>query len=117
MELQAILEAAKLAVIRAEALNIGKERIYVVYIDSRISFHWVTSRDPTSWEIYVANRVSQIISLVQKENVKWVGTLDNPADMTSRYIVYCIASLHAKMEAFLVLFSKLIEPQLENRKK
>ena len=116
MELQAILEAAKLAVNRAEALNIGKERIFV-YTDSRISFHWVTSRDPASWEIYVANRVSQIISLVQKENVKWVGTLDNPADMTSRYIVYCIASLHAKMEAFLVLFSKLIEPQLENRKK
>ena len=84
LELIAMFEAASLAATRAETLGIPRKYIYL-YTDSRIAYHWVRAKTADCWQVFVANRVRKIVALVNRENVRWISTHENPSDMPSRF--------------------------------
>ncbi|XP_065094610.1 uncharacterized protein LOC135715141 [Ochlerotatus camptorhynchus] len=51
--------------------------------DSSIVLHWINS-PPSSWKIFVSNRVSEVQKLTQGSQWWHVPTLENPADRISR---------------------------------
>ncbi|XP_055612339.1 uncharacterized protein LOC129758753 [Uranotaenia lowii] len=81
LELCASLRLANLQNQLLESLQLQCPRF--LWSDSTITLHWI-SRDPSNWNSFVANRVSQIQQLT--ENATWlhVPTEDNPADHISR---------------------------------
>lgn len=56
-----------------------------LWSDSTVALGWIKSQ-PNRFQIFVANRVSQIQSLTQSEQWNHVSTDDNPADLVSRGI-------------------------------
>ncbi|XP_075150812.1 uncharacterized protein LOC142224919 [Haematobia irritans] len=54
-----------------------------LWTDASIVLGWL-SKPPMSWETYVENRTSQILTLVQPAKWRYVPTQDNPADLGTR---------------------------------
>ncbi|XP_065361992.1 uncharacterized protein LOC135955567 [Calliphora vicina] len=63
-------------------LNLPLHQTYF-WTDSSIVLAWL-SKQPNSWNTFVANRVSTIIQTVGVENWNHVASHDNPADVASR---------------------------------
>ena len=57
-----------------------------LWTDSKDVLHWL-DKHPSEWEIFVANRCSQIMDLVPETCWKHVPTDENPADLISRGVL------------------------------
>lgn len=64
----------------ALSLTISKTSFWT---DSMIALAWIQS-DASRWNVFVANRVSDIQDLCAKDDWNHVGSTDNPADIVSR---------------------------------
>lgn len=51
--------------------------------DSEITLHWIANH-PSRWKTYVANRVSEIQTLLPSHNWRHISSIQNPADCASR---------------------------------
>lgn len=56
------------------------------WTDSQIVLHWLNDH-PSKWKTFVANRTSQIMTLLPKLKWNHVSTANNPADCSSRGIL------------------------------
>ena len=65
--------------------NLFKFQTIYLWSDSKVAISWITS-DRDMKDIYVANRVAEIKTLINQHNVNvmYVPTKDNPADYLSR---------------------------------
>lgn len=63
-------------------LDIRKENIYA-YTDSTVVLAWLGSY-PGKWKTFIANRVSEILSTMDRKQWIHVKSLENPADIASR---------------------------------
>ncbi|XP_056631434.1 uncharacterized protein LOC130441674 [Diorhabda sublineata] len=54
-----------------------------LWSDSTITLHWIKSI-PSTWKVFVANRVEEIQNLTNKTDWRYINTLSNPADIISR---------------------------------
>jgi transposase InsO family protein len=82
MELQAALMGARLA----ETLK-GQMKTKVssctMWSDSTTVLTWIKA-DPRQYNVFVANRLGEIVELTQPEEWRWVPTKQNPADLGTR---------------------------------
>lgn len=53
------------------------------WTDSQVALAWIKA-EPNRFQVFVANRISQIQSLTNPEDWHYVNTKDNPADLASR---------------------------------
>ncbi len=81
-ELLAAHLLAKLIVKTASVLDIPTASLYA-WSDSEIVLHWLT-KDPSTLERFVANRVHAVSELLLSHHWRHVRTHDNPADLASR---------------------------------
>ncbi|XP_073954835.1 uncharacterized protein [Choristoneura fumiferana] len=65
-----------------EVMKIDKINIHA-WTDSSVVLSWINSR-PNKWKTFVANRVSEIITLIEPSQWSHVSSKDNPADCASR---------------------------------
>ena len=85
LELTAVLLAARLCTFVKEAYqNVIQFRNIVLWCDSQVALHWLNSSK--SLPTYVANRVEEIRNLISIEQIRYVTTIDNPADQVTRGI-------------------------------
>ena len=65
--------------------NLFKFQTIYLWSDSKVAISWIAS-DRDMKDIYVANRVAEIKTLINQHNVNvmYVPTKDNPADYLSR---------------------------------
>lgn len=82
LELCAALLAAQLMAKVSNALHIKINKKYY-FTDSEIVLHYIKS-NANSWQTFVANRVSQIQSLCDVNDWRYIQTKENPADIISR---------------------------------
>ncbi|XP_065365565.1 uncharacterized protein LOC135958596 [Calliphora vicina] len=82
LELNGAVLLANLVRYVTSSLNFNNTEIYL-WTDSSIVLGWL-SKPPSTWETYVANRISQIHSLVPNATWRHVSTHDNPADLGTR---------------------------------
>lgn len=66
----------------AEVLKIEKQKIHA-WTDSSVVLAWL-SKHPSNWQTFVANRVSEILTVVDRSQWAHVKSADNPADCASR---------------------------------
>ncbi|XP_051162144.1 uncharacterized protein LOC127282104 [Leptopilina boulardi] len=82
LELCAVALLAKLITKIKTDLRTQNSNIYG-WTDSTVVLAWL-SKHPSSWRTFVANRVSQVHTLVPEIKWRYVNTKDNPADCASR---------------------------------
>ncbi|XP_028167833.1 uncharacterized protein LOC114358151 [Ostrinia furnacalis] len=82
LELCGAVLLAKLLNEVAEILNIPKTQIHA-WTDSTIVLAWLRSH-PSRWKTFIANRVSEILTITDATQWSHVGTKENPADCASR---------------------------------
>lgn len=66
----------------AKILSVQMSNVFC-WSDAMITLSWIKA-DPSRWQVFVANRVSQIQDLTFKTNWNYVKTDENPADAVSR---------------------------------
>ncbi|XP_049866891.1 uncharacterized protein LOC126367429 [Pectinophora gossypiella] len=84
LELCGAVLLAKLLHRIQSALTIPNQDVYA-WTDATIVLAWL-QRTPSCWTTFVANRVTEIINVVEKERWHHVTSQDNPADVASRGI-------------------------------
>ena len=82
LELCGALTLARLAVYVLEKLDRKPSKIHC-WSDSEVVLAWLSSH-PSRWKTFVANRVSEIITLLPNCHWRHVKSEDNPADLPSR---------------------------------
>ncbi|XP_037931191.1 uncharacterized protein LOC119666002 [Teleopsis dalmanni] len=82
LELCAALLGAQLVVKVKKDLEYEHHPIYM-WTDSEITLHWINS-EPSTFQTFVAHRISKIQQLTLKEQWRHVNTKQNPADLLSR---------------------------------
>lgn len=82
LELCASVLLAKLLHDISDLLNIPMDRIYA-WTDSMVVLSWLQSQ-PSRWQLFVGNRVSEIIQNIDNDRWRHVLSADNPADLASR---------------------------------
>ncbi|KAJ0171792.1 hypothetical protein K1T71_012555 [Dendrolimus kikuchii] len=82
LELCGAVLVSKLLCEVAEILNIDKKKIYA-WTDSTVVLAWL-SKHPSNWKTFVANRVSEILTVMDSSQWAHVKSADNPADYASR---------------------------------
>ena len=82
LELCAALLGSKLLRTYLQSLKRQPEEIFM-WSDSEVVLGWLQGH-PTQWKTFVANRVSEIISIAPASKWRHVSTDDNPADCASR---------------------------------
>lgn len=73
---------AKLLMEVSQTLNISKNHIHA-WTDSSVVLAWLSSH-PSRWKTFVANRVSEILTVMDRSQWSHVRSKDNPADCASR---------------------------------
>ncbi|XP_012218148.2 uncharacterized protein [Linepithema humile] len=81
LELCAAELLSRLIVWTTTALNVEQVPVYA-WTDSTVTLAWI-NKPPTTWKVFVANRVSLIQTQYPKANWRHVPTQDNPADLAS----------------------------------
>ncbi|CAK1595940.1 unnamed protein product [Parnassius mnemosyne] len=81
-ELCAVLLATKLIYEISHIMKIPKENLYA-WSDSTVVLSWING-EPSRWTTFVSNRVSEILTMIDKDKWGHVITNDNPADGASR---------------------------------
>ncbi|XP_046963286.1 uncharacterized protein LOC124532427 [Vanessa cardui] len=84
LELCAALLAAQLIFEVSQVLNIPKERLRA-WSDSTTVLAWITG-EPSRWTTFVSNRVSEILTILNRDQWNHVNSKENPADCASRGI-------------------------------
>lgn len=84
LELCGAVLLAKLINEVADILSIPKQNLHA-WTDSSIVLAWL-SNHPSRWKTFVANRVSEILSLTEGNQWSHVASKENPADPASRGI-------------------------------
>ncbi|XP_060800708.1 uncharacterized protein LOC132901847 [Amyelois transitella] len=82
LELCAAVLVTKLLLEVSETLNINKSDIHA-WTDSTIVLAWLSDH-PSRWKTFVANRTSEILTLINATQWSYVSTKENPADCASR---------------------------------
>ncbi|XP_060810689.1 uncharacterized protein LOC106143274 [Amyelois transitella] len=82
LELCAAVLVTKLLLEVSETLNINKSDIHA-WTDSTIVLAWLSDH-PSRWKSFVANRTSEILTLINATQWSYVSTKENPADCASR---------------------------------
>jgi hypothetical protein len=82
LELCGAVLLAKLLTEVSQVLNIAKENLRA-WTDSMVVLAWL-NKHPSNWKTFVANRVSEILSLLEPSQWFHVSTKENPADCASR---------------------------------
>nr|XP_013190094.1 unnamed protein product [Amyelois transitella] len=82
LELCGAVLLAKLLYEATEVLHIEKSKVKA-WTDSTIVLSWLNSH-PSRWKTFVANRVSEILNLIDSSHWHHVSSKDNPADCASR---------------------------------
>ncbi|XP_071640893.1 uncharacterized protein [Temnothorax longispinosus] len=83
LELSAALLLAELMALVRDSLGYAFPEF--CWTDSEIVIAWVTNH-PSRWKTFVANRVTEIQSLLPRSEWRHVSTAENPADCASRGI-------------------------------
>ncbi|XP_050563300.1 uncharacterized protein LOC126912915 [Spodoptera frugiperda] len=78
LELCGSVLVAKLLIEVAEVMNIPKANIHA-WTDSSVVLAWLNDH-PSRWKTYVANRTSEILSLLDNTQWAYVKSKENPAD-------------------------------------
>ncbi|XP_063630296.1 uncharacterized protein LOC134801610 [Cydia splendana] len=84
LELCAAVLLAKLLHELSNLLKIPMEKTYA-WTDSMVVLAWLQSQ-PSRWQVFVGNRVSEIIQIIDNDRWRHVQSRDNPADLASRGI-------------------------------
>lgn len=66
----------------ADTLEVPKENLHA-WTDSSIVLAWLSSH-PSRWKTFIANRVSEILTIMDRDQWSHVGSKENPADPASR---------------------------------
>jgi hypothetical protein len=82
LELCGALLLAKLLFEVKEVLKIPKINIHA-WTDSSVVLAWLSDH-PNKWNTFVANRVSEIVTILERKHWSHVSTKSNPADCASR---------------------------------
>ncbi|XP_063377545.1 uncharacterized protein LOC134664729 [Cydia fagiglandana] len=82
LELCAAVLTAKLLREMADLLQVSMDNVYA-WTDSMVVLSWLQSQ-PSRWQLFVGNRVSDIIQLIDQDKWRHVPSADNPADLASR---------------------------------
>ncbi|XP_045541464.1 uncharacterized protein LOC123722956 [Papilio machaon] len=82
LELCAALLAAQLISEVSQVLKVSKENLYA-WSDSTVVLAWLRG-EPSRWTTFVSNRVSEILTMMGRDQWNHVGTRFNPADCASR---------------------------------
>ncbi|KAJ0169427.1 hypothetical protein K1T71_015014 [Dendrolimus kikuchii] len=82
MELCAALLATKLLYEVSQIMNVPKRNIYA-WSDSTVVLAWIAG-EPSRWTTFVSNRISEILTMLDKDQWRHVTTDQNPADCASR---------------------------------
>ena len=82
LELCGSVLVANLLIEVAEVMKIPKVNIHA-WTDSSVVLAWLNDH-PSRWKTYVANRTSEILSLLNNSQWAYVKSKDNPADIASR---------------------------------
>ncbi|KAJ8704743.1 hypothetical protein PYW07_011931 [Mythimna separata] len=84
LELCGAVLLAKLLQEVSVVLNVPKTNLRA-WTDSTVVLAWLSSH-PTRWKTFVANRVSEILNILDRNQWSHVSSTDNPADCASRGI-------------------------------
>lgn len=84
LELCAALLLAKLVDKVRNSMKLKFDKFYY-WSDSKITLSWIKSTC-NRWQVFVANRISEIQSLTSPNDWHYVNTTENPADLLSRGI-------------------------------
>ncbi|XP_049879678.1 uncharacterized protein LOC126376395 [Pectinophora gossypiella] len=82
MELCAALLATKLVYEVAQIMKVPKNQIFA-WSDSTVTLAWLAG-EPSRWTTFVSNRVSEILTMLDRHQWGHVNTNLNPADCASR---------------------------------
>lgn len=82
LELCGAVLVAKLLQEVSHSLNIPKSCLHA-WTDSTVVLAWLSSH-PSRWKTFVANRVSDILNVLDSDQWHHVQSMDNPADCASR---------------------------------
>ncbi|CAH2088460.1 unnamed protein product [Euphydryas editha] len=82
MELGAALLATKLINEVSQVMKIPKDKLFA-WSDSTVVLAWL-SGEPSRWTAFGSNRVSEILTILDREQWNHVSTDQNPADCASR---------------------------------
>lgn len=84
LELSGAVLLAKLLQEVARVLGVPKQNLYA-WTDSSVVLAWLSSH-PSRWKTFIANRVSEILTILDRSQWFHVSGSDNPADCASRGI-------------------------------
>lgn len=84
LELCAALLAAQLLNEVSQVLRVPKEKLHA-WSDSTVVLAWLKG-EPSRWTTFVSNRVSESLTILDKDQWRHVNTTQNPADCASRGI-------------------------------
>ncbi|XP_063827477.1 uncharacterized protein LOC135076893 [Ostrinia nubilalis] len=87
LELCAAALLAELIEDLMEILKIDKDQIFV-WTDSMVVLAWLQSQ-PSRWRTFVANRVADVIRILDNSQWRHVQSADNPADFATRGVKAC----------------------------
>ncbi|XP_045453765.1 uncharacterized protein LOC123663070 [Melitaea cinxia] len=105
---------AKLILEVSEILEIPKEKIHA-WTDSSVVLAWLSSH-PSKWKTFVANRTSEILTILDRSQWAHVKSKDNPADCASRGVKdYENLSLWKHGPSWLSEFTINYSPQEEGQ--
>lgn len=82
MELQAALLASRLAATILKEVDLHIEQVFF-WCDSTIVLSWIRS-EAKRFKMYVGNRIEEIRNLTDVNSWRWVSTIDNVADKSTR---------------------------------
>lgn len=82
LELCAALLTAKLLYEISQIMDIPKDKLFA-WSDSTVVLAWIKG-EPSRWTTFVSNRVSEILTMLDREQWNHVSTHLNPADCASR---------------------------------
>ncbi|XP_045446386.1 uncharacterized protein LOC123654528 [Melitaea cinxia] len=84
LELCGAVLLAKLMIEVAEVMNIERNQLHA-FTDSEVVLAWLNNH-PSRWKTFVANRVSEILQILDTHHWSHVTTKKNPVDCASRGI-------------------------------
>ncbi|XP_047541815.1 uncharacterized protein LOC125074530 [Vanessa atalanta] len=84
LELCGAVLLAKLMVEVAEVMKVERSQLHA-FTDSEVVLAWLNNH-PSRWKTFVANRVSEILQILDTHHWSHVATKKNPADLASRGI-------------------------------
>ncbi|XP_059061146.1 uncharacterized protein LOC131854043 [Achroia grisella] len=82
LELCAALLATQLMFEVSQVMSIARENLYA-WSDSTVTLAWIRG-EPSRWTTFVSNRVSEILTMLDRDKWNYVNTKHNPADCASR---------------------------------